>query len=156
MAGGDRSFASGGSSSTSRSFSGLITKCNCGSDAVVRSVKKGPNVGRKIFGCPKWSDTNCNFLKWVDCNNEVDDLRFQIFEKDTTMAEMEYKRNDLQERVKKLVLKKEKLEDDVKEMKADICQLRVELLMSARNERHMSMALLFSWVLFGFVMFYLK
>ena len=34
-------------------------------------------------------DTNCNFMKWIEASNE-DELRFQIFEKDTTIAKMEF------------------------------------------------------------------
>uniref|UniRef100_A0A803LSK9 GRF-type domain-containing protein n=1 Tax=Chenopodium quinoa TaxID=63459 RepID=A0A803LSK9_CHEQI len=72
-------------------------KCSYGLDAVVRTVKKGHNIGSKFYGCPKWSDvvwggvqnTNCNFMKWIEASNE-DELRFQIFEKDTTIAEMEF------------------------------------------------------------------
>uniref|UniRef100_A0A803LDY2 GRF-type domain-containing protein n=1 Tax=Chenopodium quinoa TaxID=63459 RepID=A0A803LDY2_CHEQI len=70
----------GGSSAPSSSSRGGMystTKCNYGLDAVVRIVEQGPNVGSKFFGCPKWPDTECNFLKWIDYNNG-DDLRFQI------------------------------------------------------------------------------
>ncbi|KAL2895345.1 DNA topoisomerase 3-alpha [Bienertia sinuspersici] len=27
-------------------------KCNCGNDAVIRTVKNGPNVGSKFYVCP--------------------------------------------------------------------------------------------------------
>ncbi|KAL2903771.1 DNA topoisomerase 3-alpha [Bienertia sinuspersici] len=30
------------------------TKCSCGLDAVVRIVRKGPNIGSQFYGCPKW------------------------------------------------------------------------------------------------------
>ncbi|KAL2940172.1 DNA topoisomerase 3-alpha [Bienertia sinuspersici] len=29
-------------------------KCNCGNDAVIRTVRNGPNAGSKFFGCPLW------------------------------------------------------------------------------------------------------
>ncbi|KAL2925352.1 DNA topoisomerase 3-alpha, partial [Bienertia sinuspersici] len=29
-------------------------KCKCGSDAVVRTVRNGNNVGSKFYGCPLW------------------------------------------------------------------------------------------------------
>ncbi|KAL2904638.1 DNA topoisomerase 3-alpha [Bienertia sinuspersici] len=30
------------------------TKCSCGLDAIVRTVRKGPNIGSQFYGCPKW------------------------------------------------------------------------------------------------------
>uniref|UniRef100_A0A803N040 Uncharacterized protein n=1 Tax=Chenopodium quinoa TaxID=63459 RepID=A0A803N040_CHEQI len=58
------------SSSSSRGGLYATTRCSCGLKAVVRT------------------DTECNFMKWVDCGNG-DDLRFQIFERETTIAELE-------------------------------------------------------------------
>uniref|UniRef100_A0A803MZM5 GRF-type domain-containing protein n=1 Tax=Chenopodium quinoa TaxID=63459 RepID=A0A803MZM5_CHEQI len=77
------------------------TKCSCGLDAVVRTVKKGQNVGSKFYGCPKWPDTSCTFMKWIEASNE-DELRYQIFEKDTTIAEMEYQKTLMEEKLKKV------------------------------------------------------
>uniref|UniRef100_A0A803M6D9 GRF-type domain-containing protein n=1 Tax=Chenopodium quinoa TaxID=63459 RepID=A0A803M6D9_CHEQI len=148
----------GGSSASSSSSSGGIystTKCNCGLDAVVRTVKKGLNVDSKFFSCPKWPDTECNFLKWVDCNNG-DDLRFQIFERETTIAELEMQKSMLEDKVKRLQGMKGHFVDEVQEMKAEISQLRIELMRSSRNESNLTMALIFSWVFFGIVVFMMK
>ncbi|KAL2929962.1 DNA topoisomerase 3-alpha [Bienertia sinuspersici] len=29
-------------------------QCKCGNDAVIRTVKNGPNCGSKFYGCPLW------------------------------------------------------------------------------------------------------
>ncbi|XP_021754147.1 uncharacterized protein LOC110719501 [Chenopodium quinoa] len=148
----------GGSSSSSSSSRGWMystTKCNCGLDAVVRTVKKGPNVGSKFFSCPKWPDTECNFLKWFDCNNG-DDLRFQIFERETTITELEMQKNMLEDKVKRLQAKKGHFVDEVQEMKAEISQLRIELMRSSRNKSNLTMTLFFSRFFFGIVVFMMK
>uniref|UniRef100_A0A803NEW5 GRF-type domain-containing protein n=2 Tax=Chenopodium quinoa TaxID=63459 RepID=A0A803NEW5_CHEQI len=132
-----RSFQGGscGSYVNSRGGGGcyLTTKCSCGLDAVVRNVKKGHNIGSKFYGCPKWPDTNCNFMKWIEASNE-DELRFQIFEKDTTIAELEFQKTLLEEKVKKLQGRKEKLEEEVKELTREVGQLRIEVMHCSRAE----------------------
>ncbi|XP_021767562.1 uncharacterized protein LOC110731963 [Chenopodium quinoa] len=145
-------FATSGSSSSSRGGSIGRIKCNCGRDAVVRLVKTGPNVGLKFHGCPLWPDTDCGFFKWIGgVRDEVDDLWFQLFEKETTIAELEIHKKMLEDKVKRVQLKKENLEEDLQELKGETSQLRIELMKSARNERNFSLALILSWVLFGIV-----
>uniref|UniRef100_A0A803N1P5 GRF-type domain-containing protein n=1 Tax=Chenopodium quinoa TaxID=63459 RepID=A0A803N1P5_CHEQI len=151
MAGG-----SSGSYSNTRGGTYPRTRCSCGMVAVVRTVKRGHNNGAKFYGCPKWPETNCNFMKWVDCNPVEEDLCFQIFEKDTTIAEMELHMSSFEDRVKKLEVKKLKLEDLVKELKKELCQLRMQLVKASRTETQLLMALFFSWLLFGIVVVYLK
>uniref|UniRef100_A0A803KUF7 Uncharacterized protein n=1 Tax=Chenopodium quinoa TaxID=63459 RepID=A0A803KUF7_CHEQI len=108
MAGG-RTSLGGSPDSSSSSRGGLYAnmKCNCGLDVVVRTMKKGPN------------DTDCNFMKWVDCNNG-DDLRFHIFERETKIAELEMHKAMLEDKVKRLQGKKENFADELQEMKAEI------------------------------------
>uniref|UniRef100_A0A803LVE6 GRF-type domain-containing protein n=1 Tax=Chenopodium quinoa TaxID=63459 RepID=A0A803LVE6_CHEQI len=147
-----------GSSSSSRGGGvsyGRI-KSSCGRDAVVRSVKNGPNVGLKFHGCPLWPDTCCGFFKWIGVRDEVDDLRFQLFEKETTITELEMHKQMLEDKVKRVQLKKENLEEDVQELKGEVSQMRIELMKSARNERNFSLALVLSWVLFGIVIMAFK
>uniref|UniRef100_A0A803LQ22 GRF-type domain-containing protein n=1 Tax=Chenopodium quinoa TaxID=63459 RepID=A0A803LQ22_CHEQI len=56
-------------------------KCKCGTDAVVRTVKNGPNSGMKFYGCHSWPDADCGFFKWIGGVREIgDELRFQLFE----------------------------------------------------------------------------
>ncbi|KAL2896368.1 DNA topoisomerase 3-alpha, partial [Bienertia sinuspersici] len=56
-------------------------KCNCGNDAVIRTVKNGPNVGSRFYGCPMWPDTKCQMFKLIDGNNvDVEDLQFRLLE----------------------------------------------------------------------------
>ncbi|CAH1794681.1 unnamed protein product [Owenia fusiformis] len=43
------------------------TVCNCGEDAVERTVRKeGPNTGRKFYACGKGQEGGCGFFLWTD------------------------------------------------------------------------------------------
>ncbi|KAL2923035.1 DNA topoisomerase 3-alpha [Bienertia sinuspersici] len=44
----------GSSGSSSSGFISPKLECHYGNYAVVRTVKNGPNVGMKFYGCPKW------------------------------------------------------------------------------------------------------
>uniref|UniRef100_A0A803MBF6 Uncharacterized protein n=1 Tax=Chenopodium quinoa TaxID=63459 RepID=A0A803MBF6_CHEQI len=115
------------------------------------SIQKTITLHPNLF-----KETNCNFMKWVDCNIVEEDLRFQIFDKDTTIAEMELHMSSFEVRVKKLEGKKLKLEDLVKELKKELSQLRMQLVRASRTETQLLMALFFSWLLFGIVVVCLK
>uniref|UniRef100_A0A803MTH6 GRF-type domain-containing protein n=1 Tax=Chenopodium quinoa TaxID=63459 RepID=A0A803MTH6_CHEQI len=117
MAGG-RSLPLGSARSSSSSRGGLYTttKCSCGLDAVVRIVKKGHNIGSRFYGCPKWL--------WVDCTNG-DDLRLEIFERDTTIAELEMLNKFLEEKLKKMQGQWENMEV-VQQLKEELCDMRTE------------------------------
>ena len=94
-------------------------------------------------------------MKWVDCNNG-DDLRFQIFERETTIAELEMQKAMLEDKVKRLQGKKGNFADELQEMKAEITQLRIELMRCSRTESNLTLALFSSWVFFGIVVCILK
>ncbi|XP_048494040.1 uncharacterized protein LOC125494619 [Beta vulgaris subsp. vulgaris] len=96
-----------GCSSDSRGNSQGSAKCSCGRELVLRTVKRGANVGQKFYGCPLWPDTKCDFFKWYnEQGSEVDDLKFQLFEKETTLTEMEYEKSLMAEKIKNCSLKR--------------------------------------------------
>ena len=60
-------FGGGGSHSDSNSGNGQSIMCNCGLEAVQRTVQKaGPNKGRQFFTCSKPRDDQCGFFEWAD------------------------------------------------------------------------------------------
>uniref|UniRef100_A0A803N641 GRF-type domain-containing protein n=1 Tax=Chenopodium quinoa TaxID=63459 RepID=A0A803N641_CHEQI len=83
MSGGRRKISSGslGSSSTSRHLNQGRIKCTCGLDDVIGTIKQGHNIGSKFYRCPKWPDTQCNFLMLMELNNDVDELRFKLLKR---------------------------------------------------------------------------
>uniref|UniRef100_A0A803N2X8 Uncharacterized protein n=1 Tax=Chenopodium quinoa TaxID=63459 RepID=A0A803N2X8_CHEQI len=113
------------SRSSSNSHGGLYnkTKCSCGLDAIVQTVKKGQNIVSRFYGCPKWP----------------------IFERDTTIAELEMRNKFLEDKLKIMQGQREKMEA-VHQMKEELSEMRTELIKCSRNENNLFMALLFSWV----------
>uniref|UniRef100_A0A803M955 CHD subfamily II SANT-like domain-containing protein n=1 Tax=Chenopodium quinoa TaxID=63459 RepID=A0A803M955_CHEQI len=77
------------------------------------SSRGGGNMG-------ELNDTDCGFFKWIGVRDEVDDLRLQLFEKETTIAELEMHKQMLEDKVKRVQLKKENLEEDVQELKGKV------------------------------------
>uniref|UniRef100_A0A803MVH3 Uncharacterized protein n=1 Tax=Chenopodium quinoa TaxID=63459 RepID=A0A803MVH3_CHEQI len=63
------------------------------------------------------------FFKWIGgARDEVDALRFQLFEKETTIAELGMQKQMLEDKVM-VQLKKENLEEDVQELKGEATQM---------------------------------
>ncbi|KAL2895003.1 DNA topoisomerase 3-alpha [Bienertia sinuspersici] len=55
-------------------------KCNCGNDAVIRTIRNGPNAGSKFYGCPLLPDTKCEMFKLIDGSNFAEELQSQLLE----------------------------------------------------------------------------
>ncbi|KAL2937132.1 ERI1 exoribonuclease 2 [Bienertia sinuspersici] len=53
-----------------------------------------------------------------------------------------------EEKVKKLEMKKESLEDDVLQLRNENCDLRFKLVTTSNNKKNLQLALIFSWLLF--------
>ncbi|KAL2897135.1 DNA topoisomerase 3-alpha [Bienertia sinuspersici] len=132
-----------GSSSNQKNLGNSNVRCNCGKEALIRTVKNGPNLGMKFYGCPLW----------VNEHTDMAENHLKFVENDTVMCELEVKLKHRDEKIKKLQSKKAKLEEDLKHMKNELSEMRIEILECSRNEKNMYMALLFSWILFGFVYF---
>ncbi|XP_057247283.1 eukaryotic translation initiation factor-like isoform X4 [Beta vulgaris subsp. vulgaris] len=102
-------------------------------------------------------DKKCEFFRWIDeQGKENSDLRFQILEKETTIAKMEYEKSLMVDKIKKLQLEKDNLEKDLQEIKFELSQLRIEVLKTSRNEKNLIMALFVLCPLFAILLLYLK
>ncbi|KMT03670.1 hypothetical protein BVRB_8g190090 [Beta vulgaris subsp. vulgaris] len=71
-----RKQASFGSGCSSNSRRVAQIKCKCGNNAVVRTVKNGPNVGFRFYGCLLWPDTKCKMFKIINDSTAHEDLQF--------------------------------------------------------------------------------
>uniref|UniRef100_A0A803L9V9 Uncharacterized protein n=1 Tax=Chenopodium quinoa TaxID=63459 RepID=A0A803L9V9_CHEQI len=142
----------GSSSSTSSRNFGLVSpklKCRCGLESITRTVKNGENVWLKFHGCPRWP--------WVNVNLEdIDDLRLQVFERDTQVAEKEMEIDLLKEQLKRFEKKLGNKEDELDDTKMELCHTRIELMKATRNEKNFSLALFVSWIFFAFMIAILK
>lgn len=73
----------------------------------------------------------------------------KILEKDIEIAELEFKNRLLEEKWKKLQLKKDSVEEELLEIKNELCHTRIELMNCGRSEKNLSMMLVFSWLMFA-------
>lgn len=82
-------------------------------------------------------------------------LQYLILEKDTTIAEMEFEKDMVKEAMKKLELKKDRLEEENQELKFELGEMWIELMRAYRNEKNSNMAVVVSWIFFAIVFTYL-
>ncbi|KAL2896591.1 DNA topoisomerase 3-alpha [Bienertia sinuspersici] len=149
--------ASGSSSSFSRFRSRSIpsspppVKCFHDEIAPLRTVKfHGPTLGKRFYGCPYWPRT-CGYFKWADEVDEVKELQFMLFEKDTAISELQYEKECLEESVKKLKENNSKLEDDVNELALENA-VKFESMESVKADKKLVFAMLLSWIFFAVVL----
>ncbi|KAL2926410.1 DNA topoisomerase 3-alpha [Bienertia sinuspersici] len=140
------SHASGSSTISAKSFRGN-RRCKCGNKVVVRTVRNGPNVGSKFFGCPLWPDTTCDMFELIEEVNEFDEVQWQLIEKETSITEMEMLNKLKEDKIKKLQFKKKKLEGELEKMKIDLSQIQIELLKCSLDKKILKLVLFISWSL---------
>ncbi|KAL2897554.1 Protein CIP2A-like protein [Bienertia sinuspersici] len=118
------------------------------------TVKNGPNVGSKFYGCPLWPDTKCEMFKLIDGSNDVEDLQVQLLEKNTTIAEMEVVQKLKDDKIKKLQ-KKGSLEEELNGLKCEMSKLKVDMVKEKTIKANLQLALVIVFVFF-IIMYYLK
>ncbi|CAO2841625.1 unnamed protein product [Amaranthus hypochondriacus] len=120
------------SSSSLRSSNSHSIQCFHGFMAKIRTVRKGPNLGARFYGCPNWPNDDCAFFKWEkDCEDEIQ----------LKVTETEQLMKDLAEMKKKSELKKQ-------QYKAQINNLKLELKKAAIREKNLFLMLCMSWTIF--------
>uniref|UniRef100_A0A803MYZ1 GRF-type domain-containing protein n=1 Tax=Chenopodium quinoa TaxID=63459 RepID=A0A803MYZ1_CHEQI len=148
------------SESSSSRGAGLISsrlKYRCGAVAVVRMEKSGDNAGMKFFGCPNWPVGDCGFFQLVNVSNGGDaELRFKLFEKDTSIAEKEIEFEFMKEKLKVVEKKLDMKTEELNDTKMELSHTIIELMKATRNEKNFSLALFVSWIFFAMFLVYLK
>ncbi|KAK9733370.1 hypothetical protein RND81_04G063200 [Saponaria officinalis] len=106
------------SSSSSNSFGSKNTKvvfCNHSLAAVLRTVKKGPNVGKKFYGCSLWpvvKQNGCGFFQLEETQVDVGS--------NSTNSDLKTQIKNYEAKLKKLKLKNEKLKMEVSMLKVNV------------------------------------
>ncbi|KAL2921337.1 TLR4 interactor with leucine rich repeats [Bienertia sinuspersici] len=77
--------------------------------------------------------------------NEIRDLQYKCFEKDTEIADLEMNNNMLEEKVKKQKEIISKQEDQIQQLAIENTEMR-EGLLSAKSDRTLALALVVSWI----------
>ncbi|KAL2943251.1 Endonuclease 8-like 3, partial [Bienertia sinuspersici] len=125
-----------GSSSQSR-LSDPVLKCYHNEVAPLRVARhNGSRLGMKFYACAYWPKATCGFFSWVDDANLIQDMQFQILDKDTTIA-------DLKNKVK--ILKEGN--ENLKELMAEVgieCNERRLMMECEADDKRKTYALLLS------------
>ncbi|KAL2899744.1 Endonuclease 8-like 3, partial [Bienertia sinuspersici] len=117
-----------GSSSQSR-LSGPVLKCYHNEVAPLRIVRhNGPRMGIKFYACAYSPKATCSVFSWVDDANLIQDMQFQILDKDTTIA-------DLESEVKMLKEENENLEELLAEVGIECNEKRLMMECEADDKR---------------------
>ncbi|KAL2929309.1 Protein ZGRF1, partial [Bienertia sinuspersici] len=127
------------SMSKSKSRSGSMPQLLCYHNdiAPIRVVKHdGPTRGKRFYGC--------SHLIWTDESNEVRELQFKLFEKDTEIAVLELENSLLQEKVKELKQTNLKNHDQLEEILLENSVTR-EGMYTATADKKLYVFLLMSW-----------
>ncbi|KAL2892462.1 DNA topoisomerase 3-alpha [Bienertia sinuspersici] len=149
------SHGSGSSTNSRRTQQNSKVRCKCGNDAVIRTVKNGPNFGSKFYGCPLWPNTTCDMFLLIEGKSEVEELQWKMFEKDTTISELEMLNTMKDEKIKNLQMKKKSLEEEMKGVKNEFGQQQIAIMKCSWNNNMFKMAIIFSWIFFA-IIYYLK
>ncbi|KAK9707278.1 hypothetical protein RND81_07G186000 [Saponaria officinalis] len=126
------------SSSSSNSFGSKNTKvvfCNHSLAAVLRTVKKRPNVGKKFYGCSLWAQNGCGFFQLEEMQVDAGS--------NSTNTDLETQFKNYEAKLKKLKLKNEKL-------KMEVSMLKVKVEKHSKGEKIVMFGLIFSWIIFAF------
>ncbi|KAL2940032.1 Protein ZGRF1, partial [Bienertia sinuspersici] len=126
------------SMSMSRSRFGSMPQLLCYHNdiAPIRVVKHdGPTRGKRFYGCSHWP---------INESDEVRELQFKLFEKDTEIAELELENSLLQEKVKELKQTNLKNRDQLEEILLENSVAR-EGMYTATADKKLYVFMLMSW-----------
>ncbi|CAH9116815.1 unnamed protein product [Cuscuta europaea] len=119
--------------------------CHHKIEAKLRTVKSGPNLGRRFHGCSLWPNSDCGFFQW--CNdNDIQDNVHKMKNKDLLIDQLLAENRALEEKVQKLKKKK-------KELAAMITGSSLVACKSCRGETFAIMVVVASLIVFGIVSF---
>ncbi|KAL2922056.1 Endonuclease 8-like 3, partial [Bienertia sinuspersici] len=133
------------SMSKSRSRSGSMPQLLCYHNDItpIRVVKlDGPTRGKRFMAVH--IGLTCGFFKWADESDEVRELQFKLFEKDTKIAELELENSLLQEKVKELKQTNLMNRDQLEEILLENSVTREEMYTATANKK-LYVFLLMSW-----------
>ncbi|KAL2921935.1 DNA topoisomerase 3-alpha [Bienertia sinuspersici] len=117
--------------------------------APIRTVRLNcPTQGRRFYGCSHYPRT-CGFFKWADEVDNVLNLQMLAIEKDTKISELEYERDVLKGKVKKLKQSTTELEDQVAELAIENTK-KFHAMETVKVDKKLCIMLFMSWVFFCF------
>lgn len=95
-------------------------------------------------------------FKWISDENRIDDLQYQLLEKETIIGEYEIGLKCKDDKISRLEMKIQSLQEANQELKAELRETRIELMKCSRSEKTYSMMLMCSWIIFVIVCTFIK
>ena len=75
----------------------------------------------------------------------------KLLEKERVIAQLEAKKKILEEKIKKLKMKRDMMQEAMQDMRNELCQLRGAMCKYARREKYALIAFVMSWLIFAIV-----
>ena len=100
--------------------------------------------------------TDCSFFRWVEdvgkTNvSEWEELEGKLLEKETAIAQLEVEKNLLEEKIKKLIMKGNILQQAMQDKRNELCQLHGAMCKYERGEKYAQITFVMSWLIFSIV-----
>ena len=100
--------------------------------------------------------TYCNFFRWVEdvgkTNvSEWEELKGKLLEKEIVIVQLEAEKKILEEKKKKLKMKRDILQEAMQDMRNESCRLCGAMCKYARGEKYALIAFVMSWLIFTIV-----
>ena len=87
----------------------------------------------------------------MNFSNKWEELQVNILENEKDIIELEAKKKILDANVKKLKMKRDKLEHAMQGMSNELCQLHPEVFKYAKGDKYVVLTLVMSWLIFAIV-----
>ncbi|KAK9705043.1 hypothetical protein RND81_07G029300 [Saponaria officinalis] len=113
-------FEAHSSSSNFTRMKQVFCKHNVG--AVLRTVKKGKNVGRKFYGCAYWPENDCGYFVFVDDKFSETNSQNQGLRRERRCCKCE------DEQIESVKLENRMLKKEVAELKLDVKRLVIVII----------------------------
>ncbi|CAH9082974.1 unnamed protein product [Cuscuta epithymum] len=151
--------AYGSSSTQSSAGTNLSMNCHHNINSVLRVVKNEKNVGRKFRGCSLWPEENCGFFRWDEGVNthsspQIEDVN--VLNTQPITFDIQLEKRMMEEKIKKLRFKNQRLKAEVHQLKNEVFELRSEKFKYSRIWKKYFLCLTISFFMFSIVFLFLK
>ena len=102
-------------------------------------------------------NADCGFFRWeeelekINVSSKWEELRANLLQNEKVIAKLEVEKKILDEKVKKLKMKRDNLEEAIQDMRNELCHLCATVLKYARGEKFVALAVVMSWLIFAIV-----
>ncbi|CAH9109255.1 unnamed protein product [Cuscuta epithymum] len=105
------------------------------------------------------AEENCGFFRWEEGVNthsspQIEDVN--VFKTQPITFDIQLEKRMMEEKIKKLCFKNQRLKGEVQQLKNEVCELRSEKFKCSRIWKKYSLCLTISFFMFSIVLLFLK